>query len=106
MEALVGNKKICRYTINRYCANIELNSCDRLTSLEKKEIVEWRMRDLDWREWQRWVPIMGFARVIDDISFKDNLLLNEMHSDKYNGLNVAGNVVSTIVGFGSFLNYL
>jgi len=81
--------------------NSKYHTIDDSFSESKKE----RIEILKQTEWERWTPIVGLARMFEDHSNKDSVLLKKMHSKTYN---IANKIYNTSVYFGSAigLSYL
>ena len=106
MESRVGDQRVCGNTIEHYCLHTQKNFGLDLTDNEKAAIVERRMEDLNRREWQRWVPVINFYRILGDVARNDNDLLIEMHSGKYSLINTLWAVSSTIASIALPISYI
>lgn len=92
-----------------YCLNTCNNNFDaylNLTTQQRIDIAQKRAAVLRKSEWQRWVPVLGFARYFRDLVTSDNTLLTDMYSDKYTAANIAFNVITGIAASTALLSYV
>lgn len=99
-------REISDITINLYCFYSDKDPESDLSIEERRAIVEERIKHLDNTEWQRWVPFVGLYRTLHDSVNDDSRLLNNIHSPRYNGINIIYNVATATAILGGVLNSL
>jgi len=73
--------------------------CDgRDLDFDSRKHLFWeRVKYLEGAEWQRWIPFIGTYRFFKDLRDGDEVLLREMHSKLYEGVNIFWNLGSSSV---------
>ncbi len=100
LEAKVDSIVVNAKCINKYCAATQKHFGLDMSDYEMVQLVENKMQKLIKNEKNRHRPIIGFFRNLKDILTKDEILLDEMYSKKYNTENF---IYNGIIFSGSIL---
>jgi len=103
----MASTRVREFARQRYFAHLNrLKELETLLPEQRRKIVDERVVELNQTEWQRWVPLVGFGRMLVDLVKGDDVLLKEIRTNCYNVANISYNVVATIGIGAGLLNYI